>query len=187
MIDSRLKERYSYCGIQPKHFTMTFDAWVGNSDLKDTLLGWIQSPEKENLMLCGKTGTGKTYGMVATALEVGVRERIWFVRCVDLMCHLREAARWEYDETPESVIRDMVNEEGYLFIDDIGSERPTEFVEEKLYDLFDRIELSQRNKVIITTNLSPEELSDKLGSRTAYRLIDNFKPIIVEGKNRRIK
>jgi len=55
-----------------------------------------------------------------------------------------------------------------LFLDDFGTERPTEFALEKLYEI---IESRNRKWTILTANLSVEQIGSRMDNRIASRLI----------------
>ena len=58
-----------------------------------------------------------------------------------------------------------------LHIDDLGAEKQTEWVLEQLYALIN--ERYEREKpIVVTTNLSQEELETQIGERTVSRLIE---------------
>jgi DNA replication protein DnaC len=57
-----------------------------------------------------------------------------------------------------------------LHIDDLGAENPTDWVLEQLYSIVNARYEAER-AIVATTNLMPEELSERLGARTVSRLV----------------
>jgi DNA replication protein DnaC len=58
-----------------------------------------------------------------------------------------------------------------LHIDDLGAENQTDWVLEQLYSIVNARYESER-AIVATTNLMPDELSDRLGERTVSRLVE---------------
>ena len=70
-----------------------------------------------------------------------------------------------------------------LVLDDIGAERPTEYVCERLYDIINT-RYTNMLTTIYTSNLTPFELGDRLGSRIESR-VRSAKQIEIKGNDRR--
>ena len=58
-----------------------------------------------------------------------------------------------------------------LHIDDLGAENRTDWVLEQLYSIVNARYESER-AIVATTNLMPDELSERLGARTVSRLVE---------------
>ena len=58
-----------------------------------------------------------------------------------------------------------------LHIDDLGAEKQTEWVLEQLYALINE-RYERRSPIVVTTNLSQEQLEQQIGERTVSRLIE---------------
>jgi DNA replication protein DnaC len=71
-----------------------------------------------------------------------------------------------------------------LILDDLGSERPTEWVREKLNMI-----INFRNirglKTIYTSNFAPEELQNRLDERITSRILQQCEVIHLTGADRR--
>ena len=73
-----------------------------------------------------------------------------------------------------------------LFIDDIGTEKTTDWAQQTLYTIIDR-RYRENLQTVITSNLSLNELSDKTGDRITSRIAEMCKVIELKGKDRRLK
>lgn len=96
-----------------------------------------------------------------------------------------EAMRNQYTEYSEDIAR--LREEAMhcklLILDDIGAERPSEYVCERLYDLINH-RYTNMLATIYTSNLTPFELGDRLGSRIESR-VRSAEQIKLVGADRR--
>lgn len=141
------------------------------------------TPGYKGLCLYGLTGRGKTH--YALCLGNAIKEKNYSVialRSVDLLNLLRRAYR-SNEESKELNIMSALKSVDLLIIDDLGSEKPSGWVKEKLYEIIDA-----RNGThcsIYTTNLGGEELSKELGSAIASRVFGVGYAVAVKGRDRR--
>ncbi len=121
------------------------------------------------LFLHGTVGTGKTHVAVAALLEkLATRERCRFVAMRELILECRESFR--QDTLLSQIIDRLTDGPDFLLLDDLGAEKPSEFVREALELLIDRAYVKQRPRVIVTSNLDLDALSRSIGERVADRL-----------------
>jgi DNA replication protein DnaC len=72
-----------------------------------------------------------------------------------------------------------------LQLDDLGTERPTEWVLEQLYSIVNERWQDGRS-IVVTTNLDEAELREQLGARTVSRLVEICDdPIPIMGRDLR--
>jgi len=122
--------------------------------------------------LFGPPGVGKTHlavGILKKMVVVGKIARFKFVGIQDLLTDCRRASKGLDDENADDLIDKAIQFPGYLLLDDIGTEKVTDFVQEKLYRLVDG-RYSSQTGMIITSNLNLAELSRRLGERIASRV-----------------
>lgn len=79
---------------------------------------------------------------------------------------------------------EMVKKSKILIIDDIGAEKPSEWVSERLLS-FINTRVSNGLSTIYTSNLSLDELESKIGRRIRSRIEGSTKEVHLIGKDRR--
>lgn len=136
----------------------------------------------KGLLLFGNVGVGKTYisACIANALiEKGVPCLVTnFGRLINTLQSLRENKQEYLDD---------LNSYDLLVIDDLASERNTEYMQEFVMQIIDA-RCRSGLPIIVTTNLTAQELknpSDMQKQRIYSRLLGMCIPIEVKGKDRR--
>jgi len=135
---------------------------------------------KKGLFLKGITGSGKTHTLYAVRSVVAnwgkaTRVENW----VKLLYEMRKD---NFSKT-DSIINQMI-ESQYIFIDDIGAEKMSEWNEEILYMIINEAYTNERN-LFITTNLSDEDFLKKYGERLVSRISSMCLEITMPEKDRR--
>jgi DNA replication protein DnaC len=137
------------------------------------------------LWLFGDTGTGKTtLAMLVSkaALEEGHSVAIYSLP--KLLARIRQT----YDAQPGgdsySTFFDRLTSVDLLHIDDLGAEKRSDWVLEQLYALINERYETQRS-IMITTNLTHEQLEEQIGPRTVSRLTQICDEVPVFGDDRR--
>jgi DNA replication protein DnaC len=130
------------------------------------------------LWLMGNTGTGKTtLGMLVAkaALAAGKTVGIYFTP--KLLTHIRQTYQaTESDDAYEAFFRRLTSVD-LLYIDDLGSERRTDWVVEQLYALVNE-RYENRRSMLVTSNAEEDvgkgqqRLEEQVGARTVSRLIE---------------
>ncbi len=151
----------------------------------DYIMGWSENREDgRGLYFCGDVGVGKTHLAVAVMNELISRKRVpsLFVAVPDLLDNLRGT----YDDPRRNLDEwmDAVKNAEFLVLDDLGSERPTPWVQERVFVIVNhryRAELP----TVFTSNVGPKDLAAQLGDRTASRIIAMCDWISLEGADHR--
>lgn len=152
--------------------------------IKKSLQAWIDQhkTEKESLMLCGKYGVGKTHAMYALLQKApNIKHR--FYNSTEIIDGIRSSFNDRYTQSPLDQLKGF---DGYLFIDDFGAERLTDFVQDTFYQLINDRYINKL-PTIISTNYELPEIADRLGERVASRLAEMCFIINVTGDDRRFK
>ena len=138
------------------------------------------SPRSGNLLLSGDPGLGKTFLSACIARVVSETGHSVVYDTAAHIFERFEAQKFSRDETggaDEDVSRLLRCD--LLIIDDLGTELTTEFVRSAFYQIVNT-RLMTNKKTIISTNLSPAELSRRYGANIlsriegAYRILPFF-------------
>ena len=134
--------------------------------------------EGNGLWLMGDTGTGKTtLGMLVAsqALAAGKSVAVYFTP--KLLNRIRQTYQEAESENAYTAFFDQVTSVDLLYIDDLGSERHTDWVVEQLYAVINE-RYENRRSVLVTSNAPGDvdrgtgELREQIGPRTVSRLIE---------------
>src|SRR5918994_356019 len=140
--------------------------------------------ERSGLSICGGVGTGKTHLAVAVMNELIRRKRIpsLFVTVPELLDNLRETYNKPGRNLDEWM--DAVQNAEFLVLDDLGSERTTEWVRERIFVIVNH-RYREALPTVFTSNIGPKDLAEQLGERTASRIIAMCDWIALEGDDYR--
>lgn len=147
------------------------------------------SPRSMNLFFRGGTGLGKTF--LATSIAKVVAENGFSV-VYDTAASVfsrYEQEKFGRGETTEGLRNEIKRIEtcDLLIIDDLGTEMPTSFITSALYNIINTRLITGR-KTIITSNLTPKELTGRYSPAVLSRLEGDFMSLRFVGRDiRRIK
>src|ERR671915_354540 len=161
------------------------DAARARIKVDEYLESWEENREAGNgLYFCGGVGTGKTHLAVAVMNELIRRKRIpsLFVTVPELLDNLRETYNKPGRNLDEWM--DAVQNADFLVLDDLGSERPTEWVRERIFVIVNH-RYREALPTIFTSNIGPKDLAAQLSERTASRIIAMCEWIGLEGEDYR--
>jgi len=132
----------------------------------------------------GAVGTGKTWQAVATLKKfvLNMQGTGLFVTVPDLLEEIRRG----YNDRSQGDFLDRVCTIGLLVLDDLGVEKQTEWVSEKLYQIING-RYNAMLPTVVTSNLSVENVEELLGQRLVSRLLGCCKIVALEGEDRRLK
>lgn len=143
----------------------------------------------QGLIIEGPIGSGKSYllGSIANALiDRGIQFR--YIVYSDLLQQIRSSYNQNNPETDEKQILSTVQQIPVLLIDDLGTEKATEFASSTLYQIIDR-RYREEKPIIISTNYSIRNLKNRfpvMGERIFQRLLEMNKYLELAG-NVRVK
>jgi DNA replication protein DnaC len=164
--------------------------------LHDMLTG--DDTNKRGLYLQGDVGVGKT-SLAISALEHALQSEQpgLFISTVELFKRIRACYRKDSPISEDDLLH-AVTETPYVVIDDLGAEKPTDFVISELYYIVNH-RLSSGHYTIITSNVTSQQLeaiwrpqSVKAGDfHNGKRVIERLKQhclgITIGGRNERKK
>jgi len=141
----------------------------------------------KGLWIQGDVGTGKTtLAMLVSKAALDAGRSVAIYSLPRLLNLLREAM--DSDEGKLDFL-DRLTAVDLLHIDDLGAENRTDWVLEQLYSIVNARYEAER-AIVATTNLMPDELSDRLGARTVSRLVEicgDLIPLYGEDKRREFR
>ena len=129
------------------------------------------------LFLTGDVGSGKTYLACAIARDLIIEgHRVLFITAPNLFQDIR--ATFGKDKAGEQRIINKYSKVEYLIIDDLGSEKQTDFSLDRLYLIINN-RYSEMLSSIITSNLSLDEIKEKIHDRISSRIAGSCRVIIM--------
>lgn len=143
----------------------------------------------QGLIIEGPIGSGKSYllGCIANALiDRGIHFR--YIVYSDLLQKIRSSYNQNSPEADEKQILSMVQQIPVLLIDDLGTEKATEFASSTLYQIIDH-RYREEKPIILSTNYSVKNLKNRfpvMGERIFQRLLEMNKYLELAG-NVRVK
>jgi DNA replication protein DnaC len=139
------------------------------------------------LWIQGDVGTGKTtLAMLVSkaALQAGRSVAIYSLpRLLNLLREAMDSSEGKLDYLDRLTAVDL------LHIDDLGAENRTDWVLEQLYSIVNARYEAER-AIVATTNLMPDQLSERLGPRTVSRLVEicgDLIPLFGEDRRREFR
>lgn len=166
--DPKLQEKMKMIVAMAKNYVRDFDK------------------KRDNLLLIGPTGTGKTHISTAIARELIHKGYDVIYDSTQNIISDFEADRFRGGYGREENRSDKYFDCTLLIIDDLGTEFSNQFTLATIYNLLN----TRQNKglaTIISTNLSPDELARKYEDRIYSRIIGSGSKILpFEGKDHRV-
>jgi DNA replication protein DnaC len=133
--------------------------------------------EEKGLFIYGNTGVGKTYFLHGLAKPKNAQVRNF----TELLVEFRDAMnKGHYFDS----IKDLTQED-YLFIDDIGAEKLSDFVVEFLYLIVNK-RYENMKRTVFATNLTVEDFIEKYGERIMSRISEMCILHELKGEDKRI-
>jgi DNA replication protein DnaC len=139
------------------------------------------------LWIQGDVGTGKTtLAMLVSKAALDAGRSVAIYSLPRLLNLLRESMTSEQGMLD---FMDRLTAVDLLHLDDLGAENQTDWVLEQLYSIVNSRYEAER-AIVATTNLMPDELSQRLGARTVSRLVEicgDLIPLYGEDKRREFR
>lgn len=139
----------------------------------DIAVSYAQQPDHFWLILTGKYGSGKTHLAAAIAnYRQMLAEEVMFITVPDLMDYLRTTYGGDADMSFNQRFQKVRNVP-LLVLDDLGTENPSAWAREKLFQIIDYRYVA-RIPTVITTAKAIEEIDERL----RVRLLDSRRATI---------
>ena len=187
---SRIPERYRYNIVLEANMD-DLPAFEVLNEYKEAVLENVEAGE--GLYIWGKsTGCGKTswackimsHYFRKIAFTTGLENEGLYIFLPTFLEDLRD--NYDSKDPDFEQVLSMVKGCKLLIIDDIGAERVTEWVRERMVSIINT-RVSNNLATIYTSNLSPEELTEGLGDRIASRVLGSSKVVEISGGDWRME
>ena len=190
LLQERVRELFDMSQLGKRFMTRTFSAWKLTPENKKALESAQKYVEKFEtykekgigLMMSGTKGTGKTHLAAAITIElINQGTPVIMNTMISLLQKIKETYDGELKGT-ESSFLDLYSTVDLLVIDDLGKERPNEWVLEKLYTIINA-RYENLLPVIVTTNYDIDRLRDRLtvknNTETAEAIVSRLNEMCV--------
>lgn len=129
---------------------------------------------KNGLLLWGDTRAGKTFAAEAVARDLHDQGlRVMMDTAAGFVSRYESA-----DRMGREALRHRVSKCDLLVVDDFGASRDTSYGREVVFSLIDD-RISANGPMVVTTNLTPEQMATCPDSRAAMRIMERCLPIRV--------
>lgn len=142
--------------------------------------------ENENLLFMGSTGLGKTHLSSAVAKCVISKGYDVIYESAQNIFSDFEKKQFSKNEESASIDTDKYFDCDLLIIDDLGTEISNQFTVSCLYNLVNT-RLVNEKSMIISTNISKDEIFERYSDRITSRLFGEFMPCVFTGTDNRYK
>ncbi|MGB9813502.1 MAG: ATP-binding protein [Thermovenabulum sp.] len=140
----------------------------------------------EGLYITGGYGVGKTHlaAAIANYLIQNLKATVIFGNVTTLLGRIRYAYSDSSQYEEDQIMKELYDVD-LLIIDDLGKEKPTEWVEEKLYTVINQ-RYEDYKPIVVTSNLELEVIEQRLencGGAIVSRIIEMCRGIKIVGSD----
>lgn len=168
----------TFANFEKKRDPKAFEACVNYANRDD-----LFENKKNSLMLMGKPGTGKTHLSAAIANDfVSKGIPTLFGTLIDHLEHVKE----EFEHGGVNDYLQNMKTIPILVVDDLGQEKPSEWLMQTLYQVVN-YRYEHLLPIIITSNLTADEMANYLGHSMFSRLYEMSNGIETKGNDYRME
>ena len=139
----------------------------------------------ENLLFYGTTGLGKTFLCSCIAKSLLDKNKIVIYQTAFTNLEILESRRFgKGDKKLGEYQYDLLFDSDLLIIDDLGTEISNTFTNAEIFNIVNT-RIIKGKKTIISTNLTPKEISEIYTDRVFSRILDKFLPLKFYGRDLR--
>ena len=183
-IKEKIRDLLASRGVPKRYLDCTLDSFqtidISRKRVLSIVRKYTEKPASngEGLFLTGSNGTGKTHLAIAVMRELILSDQLscYFIKVPDLLLNIREHIG---DGLSEKEIIEKYKGYSYLFLDELGVEKVSEWVLQDLYLILDG-RSGALEPTIITSNLGLEEIEEHIGSRFVSRIVEMCKSVVME-------
>lgn len=178
-LSANIPKRYAHCSLDTFSEKSTV-LKIAKRRVQEFVDLWPNTPEGKGLLLMGGCGVGKTHLAVAALIEImnsGKPGRLMFSNFQDLIQEIQNSFDAESATTKAEILRPLLDAD-LLVLDELGSQKPTQFVQDILYYVINTRYNAER-ATIFTTNYydrsadaKEETLEQRIGTRLRSRLAE---------------
>ena len=153
---------------------------------KKVMVDQIQA--RNGLFIYGEVGVGKTHIACAMAKEIMNNGfEVMFYNTGKFLEMLRNEFNKDFNENEDykGLFQEAMDFKGILILDDIGAEKVSDWVIERLYLIINE-KYESMIPVIFTSNCDKEILSARLGDRIVSRIAGMTVTLEIPGRDRRL-
>jgi DNA replication protein DnaC len=179
LASAQIPKRYEHCTLEMFREKSTV-LKVAKKRVQEFVDLWPNTPDGKGLLLMGACGVGKTHLAVAALLEIihsGKPGRVLFSNFQDLIQEIQASFDADTATTKAEIMRPIL-EADLLVLDELGSQKPTQFVQDILYYVINT-RYNEERATIFTTNYydrsgdsKEETLELRIGTRLRSRLAE---------------
>jgi len=168
----------------PKKLIMRykFSIWDSSGINFDRIINIMkEKDEKSWIYIHGNAGTGKTYLAILIAKMCLLKEySVFYIKTVDLLDRLRPNGGEDSNK-----LMNKCKDVNVLILDDIGHEKMSEWVRERMFSLISS-RWDNGLLTVFTSNFDIENIKDKINEAVYSRIKGESYEILINGKDKRL-